>query len=119
TYDIAPDLMPMAKGLSSGYLPISAVAMRDEFFRVINDGGAVVHGFTYSGHPVACAVALANIELMQRENLVAHVRDDVGPYLHQCLQELARGQPIVGEIRGVGLIAAIQLVKDRNSRAAF
>ncbi|MBS0419769.1 MAG: aspartate aminotransferase family protein [Proteobacteria bacterium] len=119
TYDIAPDLMPMAKGLSSGYLPISAVAMRDEFFRVINDGGAVVHGFTYSGHPVSCAVALANIELMQRENLVEHVRNDVGPYLHRCLQELAREQLIVGEIRGVGLIAAIQLIKDKNTRAAF
>ena len=119
TYDIAPDLMPMAKGLSSGYLPISAVALRDEFFRVINEGGAVAHGYTYSGHPVSCAVAIANIELMQREHLIEHVRDDVGPYLHECLQQLAAEQPIIGEIRGVGLIAAIQLVKDKAARTLF
>src|SRR5882757_3048320 len=111
TYDIAPDLMPMAKGLSSGYMPISAVAMSDDFFRVINEGGALAHGYTYSGHPVACAVALANIELMQREHIVEHVREDVGPYLRLRLNELARSHPIVGEIRGAGLMAAIQLVK--------
>ncbi|HVW68564.1 MAG TPA: aminotransferase, partial [Steroidobacteraceae bacterium] len=111
TYDIRPDLMPMAKGLSSGYLPISAVAMTGAFFDVINEGGTLSHGFTYSGHPVACAVAIANIRLMQQEGLVERVRDDVGPYLRAGLDELCRSHPIVGEIRGAGLVAAIQLVK--------
>lgn len=119
TYDIAPDLMTMAKGLSSGYLPIAAVAMSDRIFDAINEGGLVAHGYTYSGHPVACAVAIANIELIKREGLVQRVRDDVGPYFRARLDELASSHPIIGEIRGAGLMAAIQLVKDRKGRVIF
>lgn len=119
TYDIEPDLMPMAKGLSSGYIPIAGVAMTDRIFEVINSGGLLAHGYTYSGHPVACAVAIANIQLIKKERLVERVREDVGPYFHTRLAELARSHPIVGEIRGTGLIAGIQLVKDKERRVIF
>lgn len=119
TYGIEPDLMPMAKGLSSGYLPISAVAMTDRVFDVINEGGLLAHGYTYSGHPAACAVAIANIQLIRKERLVERVRDDVGPYFRARLQELADAHPIVGELRGAGLLAALQLVKDKKSKTIF
>jgi putrescine---pyruvate transaminase len=119
TYDIQPDLMPMAKGLSSGYLPIAALGMSERFYEVISSGGVLTHGYTYSGHPVACAVALANVRLMQRDGLVERVHDDVGPYFQRRLAELAAGHVIVGELRGAGLIAALQLVKDRQNRIIF
>lgn len=118
TYGIDPDLMPMAKGLSSGYLPIAGVAIHDRIWKEINEGGALAHGYTYSGHPASCAVAIANIQLLRAEGLVERVRDEIAPYFRQSLQELA-SHPIVGEIRGVGLIAAIQLVKDKQSREIF
>jgi putrescine aminotransferase len=119
TYRIQPDFMPMAKGLSSGYQPIAAVAIHERIYDVIHEGGQIHHGYTYSGHPVACAVALANIELMKKEQLVERVRDDVGPYFRACLQQLADAHPIVGELRGSGLLAALQLVKDRATRTFF
>lgn len=119
TYDIQPDLMAMAKGLSSGYLPISAVAMTDRIHDVISEGGVLAHGYTYSGHPVACAVAVANINLMQRERLVEYVREDVAPYFRAKLQEVGDAHPIVGEVRGCGLLAGLQLVKDKSKRVIF
>lgn len=119
TFGIKPDMMSMAKGMSSGYLPISAVMVHDRVADVlINDGGDFNHGFTYSGHPVAAAVALANIELMKRENIVDKVGADTGLYFQQRLAELA-SHPLVGEIRGVGLVGAIELVKDKGTRELF
>ena len=119
TCSIDPDLMPMAKGLSSGYLPIAGVAIHDRIWQSINDGGALAHGYTYSGHPVSCAVAIANIKLMQAEKMVERVREETGPYFRKCLQELASSHPIVGELRGVGLLASLQLVKDKSTREIF
>jgi putrescine---pyruvate transaminase len=119
TYAIEPDLMPMAKGLSSGYLPISAVAMSDRVHDVVRDGGLLAHGYTYSGHPAACAVAIANIELMQRERIVEHVRDEAAPYFRKQLAALVEQHPIVGELRGSGLLAGLQLVKDKAARKIF
>ncbi|MFC4311524.1 aspartate aminotransferase family protein [Steroidobacter flavus] len=119
TYGIDPDLMPMAKGLSSGYLPIAGVAIHDRIWKEINEGGALAHGYTYSGHPASCAVAIANIQLMRSEGLVERVREEIAPYFRKSLQELAASHPIVGEIRGVGLIAAIQLVKHKPTREIF
>jgi len=116
TFDIAPDFMPMAKGLSSGYLPISAVAVHDRIFDVIAKGGLWPHGYTYSGHPVACAVALANIGIIRDEQLVERVRDDVGPYFQARLEDLAQAHRLVGERRGVGLMAALQLVRNKETR---
>lgn len=119
TFGIKPDLMPMAKGMSSGYLPISAVMVHDRVADVlVDDGGEFNHGFTYSGHPVAAAVALANIELMQRINIVDKVREDTGPYFQNCLTELA-SHPLVGEARGAGLVGAIELVKNKETRELF
>jgi putrescine aminotransferase len=118
-YGIRPDFMPMAKGLSSGYAPIAAVAISDRVFDVISEGGQLVHGYTYSGHPVSCAVALENIRLMQREGLIQRVREETAPYFRRVLGELAASHPIVGELRGAGLIAGLQLVKDRASRTIF
>ena len=118
-YGIEPDLMTMAKGLSSGYLPIAAVGMSARIYDTLREGGVLTHGFTYSGHPAACAVAIANIHLMQRERLVERVREDTGPYFRERLGELAASHPIVGELRGAGLIAGLQLVKDRAARVIF
>jgi putrescine---pyruvate transaminase len=111
TVGVKPDIIAMAKGLSSGYLPISAVAISDEIVRVMKTGGDFVHGYTYSGHPVCAAVALRNIEIMEREGLVERVRSDTGPYLAEALQRLA-GHPLVGEVRSVGLLGAVEIVSE-------
>jgi putrescine aminotransferase len=116
TFDITPDMMPMAKGLSSGYLPIAAVAFNARVSDVINGGGHLAHGYTYSGHPTACAVALANIAIIKGEGLVERVRDDIGPYFIAQLDQLAANHPLVGERRGVGLMAALQLVRNRETK---
>jgi putrescine aminotransferase len=116
TFGIEPDIISMAKGLSSGYVPISAVAMNARVADTINQGGLIAHGYTYSGHPVACAVAIENIGIIRREGLVERVRDDIGPYLQSRLNQLAEQSPIVGEVRGVGLMAALQLVRDKATR---
>ncbi|GHD58554.1 aspartate aminotransferase family protein [Thalassobaculum fulvum] len=119
TFGIEPDLMTLAKGLSSGYLPISAVMVGDRVARtLIDEGGEFFHGFTYSGHPVACAVALENLRIMQDEGLVERVRDDIGPYFQDRLRELA-DHPLVGEVRGVGLIAGVELVRDKDGPVFF
>ena len=118
--DIRPDIMPMAKGISSAYLPLSAVMLGGDVADVlIRDGGEFQHGYTYSGHPVACAVGLANIAIIEREGLVEKVREDTGPYLRKSLHEALDGHPIVGEVRGVGLIGAIELVEDPATRTHF
>jgi len=116
--DIKPDLMPMAKGLTSGYAPLSAVMVNDEIVKTLGDAGDFQHGFTYSGHPVSCAVALANIELIKREGMVETVRDDTGPYFAEKLKEVAE-HPLVGEARSIGLMAGVELVKDKASRTLF
>jgi putrescine aminotransferase len=119
TYGIEPDLISMAKGLSSGYLPISAVGVSARVAEILHEeGGEFAHGYTYSGHPAACAVALRNIEIMQREKLVEKVRDETGPHLAKALQSLA-DHPIVGEVRSVGLLGAFELVADKTTRARF
>lgn len=118
-YGIKADIMPMAKGLSSGYLPISAVAYSDEIHSVLREGGVFTHGYTYSGHPVACAVALANIKLIKQDNLLEYVRTDIGPYFQKALRDVLLPHPLVGEIRGEGLMAAIQLVKNKSTRELF
>ncbi len=118
TVGVKPDMIAMAKGLSSGYLPISAVAVSAEIVKVLKTGGDFVHGFTYSGHPVCAAVALRNIEIIEREGLVERTRSDTGPYLAKALARLAE-HPLVGEVRSVGLIGAIEIVADKRSRARF
>lgn len=118
TLGIEPDIMTMAKGLSSGYLPISAMVLSDEVYDVIAQGGDYAHGYTYSGHPVACAVALENIRLMEEESLVARVREDIGPYFQNQLRTLA-DHPLVGEVRGLGLLGGVELAADKSRRILF
>jgi putrescine aminotransferase len=116
-YGIEPDLMPIAKGLSSGYLPIGGVMVADRVAEAfIDKGGEFFHGYTYSGHPACCAAALANLEIMQREKLVERVADDIGPYLQK--RWLALGDhPLVGEARMVGLVGALELVPAKGDRS--
>ncbi len=119
TFGIEPDLIPMAKGLSSGYLPISALGVGRRVADVlISEGGEFFHGFTYSGHPTAAAVALENIHIIRDEGLVERVARESGPYLAQALQGLA-DHPLVGEVRSVGLLGAIELVADKEARTRF
>lgn len=118
TMGVKPDIIAMAKGLSSGYLPISAVAVSEAVVKVLKTGGDFVHGFTYSGHPVAAAVALRNIEIMEREGLVERTRSVTGPYLAKALSALS-DHPLVGEARSVGLLGAIEIVADKASGARF
>ncbi|HKY94153.1 MAG TPA: aminotransferase, partial [Kiloniellales bacterium] len=110
TFGIEPDLMPMAKGLTSGYLPLSALMISDKVAEVmIGKGGEFFHGYTYDGHPVSCAVALANLALIEELDLVRKTREETGPYMLQKLQDTLGEHPLVGEIRGCGLIGAIEL----------
>jgi putrescine aminotransferase len=111
-----PDLMTFAKGVTSGYIPLGGVMVGDRVANVlIEQGGEFNHGYTYSGHPVACAVALANIKLVRELGLVQRVHDDVGPYLAQAFAQLAE-HPLVGEAQTCGLMGALLLVKDKTGR---
>ncbi len=118
-YGTRPDFMPFAKGITSGYLPLGGVLVSDRVANVLIDkGGEFFHGYTYSGHPVACAVASANIEIIKREKLVDRVRDDIGPYLQQRWHTLA-DHPLVGETRMVGLMGALELVACKKPITRF
>ena len=118
-YGTRPDFMTMAKALSSGYLPIGGLMVADRVASVLIDkGGEFFHGFTYSGHPAACAVAIANLEIFRRERVVERVREETAPYLAQRWKELV-AHPLVGEARSVGLLAAIELVPDKRARRFF
>ncbi|MFT5140243.1 MAG: putrescine aminotransferase [Lysobacterales bacterium] len=114
-----PDLMQIAKGVTSGYLPLGGVMVGDRIANVVGStGGEFAHGFTYSGHPVTCAVAIATIHAMQNENIVERVRNDIGPYFNQAFAKLAE-HPICGEARSIGLVGAIEIVNDKTDRIRF
>jgi putrescine aminotransferase len=117
---IAADTITTAKALTSGYQPLSALLVGERIARTLVDkGGEFYHGYTYSGHPVACAVALANLEIIEREGLIERVRDDTGPYFIEALAERIAGHDIVGEVRALGLMGAIEIVKDKKTRERF
>ena len=119
TLGFSPDLMTIAKGVTSSYVPLSAVLIGERVADVLNAAeDEFAHGFTYSGHPVACAVALENIRILQDEGIVDTVQRRTGPYLQARLRELA-GHPLVGEVRGVGMIGAIELAADKTARTRF
>ena len=119
TLGFRPDLMTFAKGVTSGYIPLGGVMVGERVARVLIDqGGDFNHGYTYSGHPVACAVGLANVRLIQREGLVERVRNETGPYLAERFREIAE-HALVGEVQSLGLMGAIQLVKDKYSGQLF
>ena len=118
-YGVKPDLMPIAKGLTSGYVPMGGVLMSDRVTRVLTErGGEYAHGFTYSAHPVAAAVALENIRIIEDEKLVERVREKTSPYLQRRWRELS-DHPLVGEARGVGLVGALELVRNKSPIELF
>ena len=118
TFGIKPHIMTIAKGLSSGYAPIGGSIVCDEVANVVGGGGEFFHGYTYSGHPVACAVALENLRIMQDEKVVEHVRTVAHPYLKERWEKLVE-HPMVGEAKLVGLMGSIALTPDKAKRARF
>lgn len=119
TWGFEPDLITFAKGVTSGYVPLGGVLVGDRVAQVlIQQGGEFAHGYTYSGHPVSCAVALANIRLIQTLGLVEQVREQTGPHLARRYQALAT-HPLVGDAQTCGLMGALQLVRSKTPRALF
>jgi adenosylmethionine-8-amino-7-oxononanoate aminotransferase len=121
-WNIKPDLLTLAKGISSGYLPLSASVMSDHVYETIRDqlpeGLPMMFGLTYNNHPTCCAAGLANIAIIEREGLVENARE-VGAYLLTCLRQAFGASPIVGEIRGAGMTAAIEIVRDQTTKEPF
>lgn len=119
TFGLEPDLMSIAKGLTSGYVPMGAVMVGDRVAdRLIADGGEFFHGFTYSGHPAACAAAIESLRILREEKIIERVRTETGPYMRERWATLA-DHPLVGETRMVGLIGALELVRDKAKRTPF
>ncbi|WP_417464907.1 aminotransferase [Kordiimonas sp.] len=119
TFGFKADMMTLAKGLSSAYLPISAAVISDDVAEVIEGAEAVLqHGFTTTGHPVTAAVALRNIQVLEDEGLVDRIRGDLGPYFTKTLRAL-EAHPLVGEARVCGLMAGIELVRDKEARDQY
>jgi putrescine aminotransferase len=118
-YGFQPDIMTLAKGITSGYIPLGAAMFNDRVAGVLNaKGGELAHGYTYSGHPVCAAVALENIRILQDEKIVDTCRTDTGPYLAEKWKALGE-HPLVGEARIVGMVGALELVPDKSSREFF
>jgi 4-aminobutyrate--pyruvate transaminase len=122
TFGLKPDMVVVAKALSSAYMPISAVMVSEPIYRAMvlesEKIGTFGHGYTYSGHPVPSAVALETLKIYEERDIVGHVRR-VAPRLQDGLRQRFADHPLVGEIRGVGLIAAVELVADKKSRQPF
>jgi adenosylmethionine-8-amino-7-oxononanoate aminotransferase len=119
-YGIEPDLLTFAKGVTSGYFPLGGVGLSDEIAAAINesvDAAKWMHAFTYSAHPVGCAVALANLDILEREALLERAAE-LGTRLLAALAPLA-AHPHVGDVRGLGLMAAVELVADKSTKAPF
>ena len=122
TYGIEPDLITVAKGLTSAYVPMSACLIGERVFQAMSDAapkvGAFSHGYTYSGHPLGAAAANAALDIVEKEDLPGNAAR-VGGYLQQRLQETFGEHPLVGEVRGVGLMAALEFVADRREKRRF
>jgi len=121
TFGIVPDILTCAKALSSAYLPISATVVNDRVYQGLatqaDKNGSFIHGFTYSGHPVCAAVALETLNIYQERDIVGHVRA-ISPRFLAGVRRLA-GHPLVGEVRAIGLMAGIELVRDKPTKAPF
>ena len=111
--------MPFAKADTNGYQPLGGVLVGDRIADVVkSEGGEFAQGYTYSGHPAACAAALATLDILEQDQVIERVRDELAPYLQSRWAELA-DHPLVGETRGVGFLCAMELVKDKASRERF
>jgi len=119
-FGFEPDTLTIAKGLTSGYVPMGGLVLsRHMADTLVENGGVFAHGLTYSGHPVAAAVALANINALDQEGIVERVKNDTGPYLQQLLRETFSDHPLIGEIQGQGFVAAIQFAQNKAARTLF
>src|SRR5262249_25120031 len=122
TYGIEPDLITIAKGLTSAYVPMSACLVNERVFEAMKQGsdrvGAFSHGYTYSGHPLAAAAANAVLDLVEREDLPGNAQR-TGGYFQESLHPAFADHPLVGEVRGVGLMAAIEFVADKVAKRRF
>jgi adenosylmethionine-8-amino-7-oxononanoate aminotransferase len=119
-FGFEPDTITIAKGLTSGYVPMGGLVLSRRIAQtLVEHGGVFAHGLTYSGHPVAAAVALANLNALDREGIVQRVKSDTGPYLQQLLREVFTHHPLIGEIQGQGFLAALQFAKFKPSRTPF
>ncbi|AZL73669.1 aspartate aminotransferase family protein [Pseudomonas oryziphila] len=119
-FGFQPDTLSIAKGLTSGYVPMGGLVLSKRIAEaLVERGGVFAHGLTYSGHPVAAAVAVANLKALRDENIVATVKDDTGPYLQQLLRETFSNHPLIGDIQGTGLLGALQFAEDKASRKRF
>lgn len=118
TMGMSPDIMTTAKGLSSGYAPIGASIVSDRIAKVINEAGEFAHGYTYSAHPVAAAVALENLRILDEEGIVRRAAEVTAPYLKAKWESLA-DHPMVGDTRIVGLMASLALTPNKATRAKF
>ncbi|GAA5525383.1 putrescine--pyruvate aminotransferase [Microbulbifer aestuariivivens] len=118
-YGLEPDLMTFAKAVTNGYFPLGGTMVSDRVAEVVKSkGGEFTHGYTYSAHPAACMAGLATLNILRGEKIIDNVRDNTGPYLAKRWAELA-DHPIVGETRSLGMVGALELVKDKGSRARF
>jgi 4-aminobutyrate--pyruvate transaminase len=121
TYDIQPDMLIVAKALTSGYLPMSALMVKGDLYRIVSQEagkiGTFGHGFTYGGHPVAAAVALETLSIYKERDLIGQVQT-TSPHFQKAIRSLA-DHPLVGEARGIGMIGAIELVADKDAKIAF
>lgn len=118
-FGFRPDIITVAKGLSSGYLPIGAVLVDDPIADVLTRGGDFNHGFTYSGHPVAASVAYENICILRQENILERVKEDTGPYLQKRWRQLLNSFDHVDDVRGIGMLLAFTWVKSKQTRMLF
>ncbi|MBS7542565.1 aspartate aminotransferase family protein [Ancylobacter oerskovii] len=121
-YGLEPDLITIAKGLTSAYAPLSGVIVSEKVWKILVEGsdtfGPIGHGWTYSSHPLCAAAGVANLKLIDELDLLANVRD-VGPYFRDALADALADHPLVGEVRGEGLLAAVELVRDKDDRVFF
>ena len=118
-YNIKPDIITFAKGITSGYLPLSGIGISKKISDVIIDqGGEFYHGYTYSGHPVACAVAIENIRILKEERIIENVKNNIAPYLQKRMREF-ENHPLVGEVRGEGMLVGVELVKNKEKKELF
>jgi L-2,4-diaminobutyrate transaminase len=121
-YGIEPDLITVAKGLTSAYAPLSGAIVSEDIWQVLARGsdayGPFAHGYTYTAHPIGAAAAMANLDIVETEDLAGNARD-TGGYLQRRMAETFADHPLVGEVRGVGLLAALEFVADRQARTRF
>jgi L-2,4-diaminobutyrate transaminase len=121
-YGLEPDLITIAKGLTSAYAPLSGSIVSDRIWKVLEQGtdelGPIGHGWTYSAHPIGAAAGIANLKLLDEMQLIANNRD-VGPYLVKSMTEALGDHPNVGEVRGEGMLCAVEYVADKEAREFF